>query len=186
MAKKKIRERGASKLDETVELNMTPMIDIVFQMVMFFIIVTDFTQKDIALLELPYSTVGEEDTGEDPNRLIINITAPRPSNLNDPAVRKKWPERKLKQANQILIRNKPYNFVELARFLEQNGVKNPRFREPDNPKLSSRSVLIRCDKLQAFDYVKAILQICAQPDVAIYKIEIATAEQAQDKNGTRN
>ena len=35
----------------SIGLNMTPMIDIVFQMVMFFIIITDFSQQDIAMLE---------------------------------------------------------------------------------------------------------------------------------------
>ena len=47
--------------------------------------------------------------------------------------------------------------------------------------MSSRALLIRCDGKQAFDYVKAILQICANPEIAIYKIEIATAEQAADE-----
>ena len=59
MAKRKLREHVVP--DASVELNMTPMIDIVFQMILFFIIITDFTQNDIALLELPWSTVGEDD-----------------------------------------------------------------------------------------------------------------------------
>ena len=51
--------------DSEIEVNMTPMIDIVFQMILFFIIITDFTQQDIALLTLPFSTVGQDDAGDE-------------------------------------------------------------------------------------------------------------------------
>ena len=165
--------------DSEIEVNMTPMIDIVFQMILFFIIITDFTQQDIALLTLPFSTVGQDDAGDEPGRIIINVTAPRPTpeELLNPARAKDWPDKKLKQADKILIKERSYDFMGLSAYLENRGVKDKRYVEPDNPALSSRSVLIRCDGEQAFDYVKAILQICAQPDVAIYKIEIATSEK---------
>ena len=178
MGKKKIREHVVP--DSDVEMNMTPMIDIVFQMILFFIIITDFTQKDIALLELPWSTVGTEDEGDDPTRMILNVTAPIPANVDsDPELRLKWPPTKRKQANKILAQGKELNFVDLHNYLVANGVKNERYREKDNEKLCSRKLLLRCDGDQAFDYVKAVLQICAMPDVAIYKIEIATAEDPE-------
>ncbi|MFT7617641.1 MAG: biopolymer transport protein ExbD [Planctomycetota bacterium] len=175
MGKKKIREHTVPDAD--IGMDMTPMIDIVFQMIMFFIIITDFSQEDIALLELPWSTVGVEDDGEDENRIIINITSPIPTKA-DP---KKWDERRRKQANQILVKGKPKDFIGIYRFLESNGVQNKRYRDPENQNLSTRSILIRCDGAQAFDYVKAILQICANPEIAIYKIELATSEQIKEE-----
>ncbi|MCA9319284.1 MAG: biopolymer transporter ExbD, partial [Planctomycetes bacterium] len=113
MAKK--RQRSVLS-DEPVELDMTPMIDIVFQMILFFVIITDFTQKDIALLKLPWSTVGIEDEGQDEKRLIINITAPKL--LNDKPGNES-------QYSKILIRGQEYNFMELQTFLEANGRGNP-------------------------------------------------------------
>lgn len=172
MGKKKIREHIVPDAD--VGMDMTPMIDIVFQMIMFFIIITDFSQDDIALLELPWSTVGIEDKGDDKDRIIINITAPIPTNPDT----KKWNKRRKDQANMILVRGKSKTFVELYKYLELNGVQNKRYQEKERPHLSKRSVLIRCDGSQAFDYVKAILQICANPQIAIYKIELATSEEA--------
>ncbi len=174
MAARKKRKHDTSASD--VEMDMTPMIDIVFQMVMFFVIVSDFSQKDIAKLTLPWSTVGVDDEGDDESRLIINITAPR---LSDTKV-KKGDENVY---SKIMVRGKPHDFQSLQKFLELNGVQNPKYRETDPTKkgLSNRSLLIRCDGNQSFDYVKAILQICAQPDIAIYKVEIATAEQPKDK-----
>ena len=79
--------------------------------------------------------------------------------------------------NRILIRGRSYDFEGLAGYLRLRG---PKYKpDPDNNTLSRASVLVRCDGEQAFDYVKAILQICAQKEVAIYKIEIATAEEKQ-------
>ena len=169
MANKK-REKFVS--DDELGMDLTPMIDVVFQMIMFFIIITDFSQKDIALLDLPWSTVGEDDEGDDPNRLIINVTAPKTSDKG---------ARDSKNADRILVKGKSLNFAQLYSFLETNGKQNPRFRDKVNPNLSNRSVLVRCDYQQAFDYVKAVLQICSNPEIAIYKIEIATAEKIPEK-----
>lgn len=160
-------------------IDLTPCIDMVFQMVMFFVVITDFTQKDIALLTLPWSTTGIDDEGEDEGRLIINITAPRLTTTEVKAGKEN-------AFSKIQVKGKDYTYHELFEFLTLNGVKNPKWREkePGKEKLSSRSVLIRCDGKQSFDYVKSILQICAHPDVAIYKIEIATAEKAPEPKGT--
>lgn len=172
MPSRKIRERDVEETD--IDMNMTPMIDIVFQMILFFIIITDFTKQEIALLELPWSTVGIEDDGEDKERVIINITAPQPESE---AELQGMGAQKVKNLDRILIRGRTYDFESLAKTLRDYGPKY--YPEPDNKQLSRYSVLIRCDGLQAFDYVKAILQICAQQEVAIYKIEIATSEEEQ-------
>ncbi|MEZ6196083.1 MAG: biopolymer transporter ExbD [Planctomycetota bacterium] len=169
MGKKKVRERGGG-VDEAITMDLTPMIDVVFQMIMFFVIITDFTQKEIELLQLPWSTVGIDDEGKEKGRIIINITAP-------PKVQVEERKGPIDDANQIKVNGRRMTFKGLAEYLYDNGVRNPVWREPDNPKLSSRSVLIRCDEAQAFDYVKGVLQVCSLPDVAIYKIEIATAEE---------
>ena len=174
----------AKEADFSCELDLTPMIDMVFQLVMFFIIVTDFSKRDIALLELPFSVVGETDEGEDPRRVIINITSPSPSQDmldRDSNLRARWPANKLKQADKIIIREKDMTFDQVREYLYNRGAKFEKYREKENPTLSSTSVLIRCDGKQAFDYVRAILQICARPEVAIYKIELATAEEPPKK-----
>lgn len=167
---------AAETPDLEVKMDMTPMIDMVFQLVMFFIIAIDFSRHDIALLTLPPSTAGAEDKGEDPRRIVINVTAPRPSaaELADPAVAKEWPRARLDAANKILVRQKEFTFEQLLSYLKLRGVAARP--DPKNPKVADVGVLIRCDGKQAFDLVKGILQICANPAVAIYKVEIATAE----------
>ena len=48
-----------------VELNMTPMIDVVFNLIIFFMIVTDMTQKELEQLTLPNSSEAMEDDGQE-------------------------------------------------------------------------------------------------------------------------
>ena len=59
-----------------IEMDMTPMIDIVFQLIIFFMLITDMSQKDLELLVLPPAETASPD---DPNPLevrpIVNIVA---------------------------------------------------------------------------------------------------------------
>ncbi len=43
------------------ELNMTPMIDIVFNLVTFFMLTLDMSKKELAALDLPRAYQGVED-----------------------------------------------------------------------------------------------------------------------------
>ena len=181
----KERKKAELREDTTIEMDMTPMIDIVFQMVMFFIIITDFTQQDIAVLELPWSTVGQTDEGDNPERQIINITAPRPSQAEIAAEPTKWNPKRVAETDQLLLNGKSVTPSQIRKFLAAScgpaykpDIKTAKNPDGKGPTVSRVPMLIRCDGAQAFDYVKLVLQICAQPDVAIYKIEIATAEKA--------
>ena len=65
-------------------LNMTPMIDIVFNLVTFFMLTLDLSQKELAVLDLPRANQGIEDKDpstvldakyEDKQRFTINLEA---------------------------------------------------------------------------------------------------------------
>ncbi|MBL8901213.1 MAG: biopolymer transporter ExbD [Planctomycetes bacterium] len=60
----------------TLEVDLTPMIDMVFQLIIFFIVVIDFTQKDLEDVEPPKVRYGAVEDKPDPERLLINITRP--------------------------------------------------------------------------------------------------------------
>ena len=59
---------------EPLEIDMTPMIDVVFLLIVFFMIVVDLTQQDIVQLELPVTEMGIPDKKPERNRLTVNIT----------------------------------------------------------------------------------------------------------------
>ncbi len=62
------------EFEKEEELDMTPMIDIVFNLLIFFMVVTDLTQQELANLVLPLANTAVQDKDNDKDdRVIINI-----------------------------------------------------------------------------------------------------------------
>jgi len=53
--------------------NMTPMIDIVFQLIIFFMLVTDMATAQIENLKIPYASKAIKEKYDDPQLLVLNI-----------------------------------------------------------------------------------------------------------------
>ncbi|MCB9883315.1 MAG: biopolymer transporter ExbD [Planctomycetes bacterium] len=66
--------RNRSGISTEMKTDMTPMIDMVFQLIIFFIVVLDFTQKDLEDLDPPSVRNGAVEDKPDPERLLINVT----------------------------------------------------------------------------------------------------------------
>jgi len=65
------RDRGAS-----VGINMTPMIDVVFQLLIFFLVSSHLAKQEGQLpLPLPHATTGEESLPSVEHRVTLNILA---------------------------------------------------------------------------------------------------------------
>ena len=46
---------------QEMEMNMTPMIDVVFLLIIFFMVITDLTQQDLEELQLPTAENAQPD-----------------------------------------------------------------------------------------------------------------------------
>ena len=155
MAKAKKSREGTA-----VEMDMTPMIDVVFLMIIFFMIVSDMSQQDLAELQLPVAERAVDDKTE-PGRMIVNV-------LKD---------------GKLEIKRQPYNSLDdpnaesaLRSYLLTEVVKGER--EPDTG-FSERSLLVRADKLTEFKEVQKIMRICGEQGIQIYKVHLAAAENEQ-------
>ena len=60
-------------VQENVEMDMTPMIDCVFLLMIFFVLVIDLSQKNLEDLILPRAQFKEPDESPPENRPIINV-----------------------------------------------------------------------------------------------------------------
>ena len=70
------RRRSKSSGSGAVSFNMTPMIDIVFNLIIFFILTSQFTQLEIEQVNLPVSMAAKpKDVGEYRN-VVINLVDP--------------------------------------------------------------------------------------------------------------
>lgn len=141
--------------EENIELNMTPMIDCVFQLMIFFMICIDLTQQDIVVLKLPQASESQTDENPEKNRLTININ----------------------KKGEIMIRRTPYTIETLKPYLADAARLDPDLK---NRAISNVPVLIRCDKDAEFKKVQEVMQACATPGIRIWKILIASKKEGEE------
>jgi biopolymer transport protein ExbD len=152
------KKRSGEEPDFTgVEMNMTPMIDIVFQLIIFLMIANDMSRKEIEDLNLPAALHAKEDQGlNEKYRLIVNL-------LKNP--RGGPPDLKVKGTD-----------MDLAVFQQFLRTEADRNRETDGPKASELFVLIRADKDSRWQDVQWVMQACADPAIRVYKLQFATED----------
>ena len=57
-----------------VAFNMTPMIDVVFLLIIFFLVSSHLAQRESRIeLDLPVATKGQDDVPNDSKRIIVNV-----------------------------------------------------------------------------------------------------------------
>jgi biopolymer transport protein ExbD len=190
------KERKRTKPNYDLDINMTPMIDVVFNLIIFFMVITDMTQKDLEYLTLPRAEHATPDEGEDKDRIIINVI-----DLDTKVNREKVERGELSRSlPPILMQGQQIKDLDQMR-MRLLQLANPR-RFPDltkgevHPQLapglypSKKPLLVRCDQGQIFGWVQAIMQYCTfipgrppadelKKSPLIYKLEIAVAEPEQ-------
>lgn len=140
-----------------MEMNMTPMIDVVFLLIIFFMIITDLSQQELEDLELPLAEKAQEDKPDpEANRPILNV----------------------KQNGQIIVRREilfdpadgNVDRSKVAAYLATMAAGMKKSEEdgmPDEP------ILIRADEFTPFREVQKIMQMCADQNIQIWKVELA-------------
>jgi len=156
---------------EDLEINMTPMIDVVFNLIIFFMLVADLSKKDLEIMTLPWSDSAIADEGKEELRVIINIV----KNLERPdGTRIKKEDWKPSDGVKIMLKGKQYALGPLTDMLLSFA---NRKRDMDHPMQPSEVyALIRCDSEIRWREVQWVMQACAHPDVRIYKLQFATAK----------
>ncbi len=171
---------GKPKPDEKAEMDMTPMIDCVFLLMIFFVLVIDLSQKDLEDLILPKAIHVEEDKNPPKVRPIINI-------MQDGTVMHKGnpyysPERdgeNYKPMLQVFTHWKNDPNMELKGETKTFGKR--KIWLCDDP------VLIRADKWTEWHYVGKFMMACSQSkDCAFWKLELAMSEEDKELKNLRN
>ena len=155
----------ASKMQGTgdLPLNMTPMIDVVFLLIIFFMIVIDLSQQELADIVLPRAS---ECTKDDPSaeqwRKIVNLT----------------------QDGSIIVKRKT---------LEMDALQNELYRwrnsglfENEEGGFCSKPLLIRTDRGTEMKHCQKIMQMCGLEQLKIYKIELACSQDAKGFHATED
>ncbi len=140
-----------------LEMNMTPMIDVVFQLIIFLMLANDLSRKEIEELKLPPAANAQEDKGQgEQHRVIVNLIAGK--NGGPP---------------RLKVKGKEYDLRGFTQFITPLALK---YKEPEPPNASELFVLIRADKDARWQDVQWVMQVCADPNIKIYKLQFATED----------
>lgn len=160
--------KQASKLDLTTPMDMTPMIDCVFQLIIFLMIVADLSQQDLEDLVLPVVLHALPDENPEPNRPIVNIDQEgriiiKRTTIFDPAA---------EGASRDALRQR---LVFWARNMKQV------YDETVGAPLPDGNLLLRGDEFTDWFYLAKVMEDCGQPNIRIWKLQLAVAESQDAK-----
>ena len=166
---------------ENVGFNMTPMIDIVFQLIVFLMLATDFANVEIERVYLPKADAAMADDHPDKERLMVNIIHEVPGEKDCPELSYKngvlVRPCQIDEHWVIKIRGKALTIPELEQRLVLEG--NMDRETKDNPKTpSNRPVMIRADGSAPFKRVTQILEAAGK--ALVWKIEIGAEKPPED------
>ncbi|HKX34845.1 MAG TPA: biopolymer transporter ExbD [Actinomycetota bacterium] len=147
-----------------MEMNMTAMIDVVFLLIIFFILVTDLTQQELEELVLPMAQEADPDK-PDPEilRPILNIL----------------------QDGTIIVKRKVIYDPELDQYGELEAYlatmaqimdKKPMNEDGSGPLVPDQPVLIRADEFTPFKMIQKVMELCGKQGIQIWKVELAAKE----------
>ena len=167
--------------DETT-LNMTPMIDICFNLVIFFMLTLDLSSKEYMPLTLPfaYHGVQDKDDPKDPAsglKLIVNL-------LPDGKIVLKGNEYNLAGAGDT-PEGKAAQMKALKTLQQQlllvtsPDPAHPDVREPDGH--SKIPVQIHADRASLWRYVQWIIATASSPQIKMYKVYFSVKQPAPDE-----
>lgn len=157
--------------EENCAMNMTPMIDCIFNLLIFFMLISDLNQKDLVELTLPVAYMAEQDKNqEEDDRVVLNVD----------------------KYGQVLWKQKVVNLDELGTILatardkyelkmRQKGLTGLEDIGGGN-KASKLYVLLRADKDTPWQHVQWLMTVMAEQK--LYKLQFATKKFKDTKSYT--
>ena len=175
------KRRQKAEIAENISPNLIPMIDIMFLLLLFFMLSADMTQReleDVVVPEADRAKEADQNTSKEEKSTIVNVhhapDGPCSIYANGGTCREeghwKW-----------AIRGKNYDKDTLKEALSSEAQLNMEpAPDPVAKKiLSARLVLIRADARAPYGYVQKVIEVCGA--VGIYKVEVAAALPAAQK-----
>lgn len=135
-------------------LNMTPMIDVVFNLIIFFMIVIDLSQQELEDITLPRASECSEDEADEDYRKIVNV---------------KWD-------GEIIVKRDPMTLEELESNLF--AWRNSGLWDNEEGGFCAKPILIRTDRGTEMKHCQKIMAICGKEKLKIWKVELACAKDA--------
>ena len=143
---------------ESAEMNMTPMIDVVFQMIIFFVVTLKMTKEENPDIDLENGRNGETITSENMPIQTLTIEVDRRTVV--------------RPHGRISINNATLSLAQLDAILKKRYAK-----------FGSFPVLIRADKDAVHEDVRKVMDRCTANGV--WKVGFVAVQEAKDKSKKR-
>ncbi len=167
------RRKKKVAVQEDVAPNLIPMVDIMFLLLLFFMLGSDMGQRDLEEVQLPEALSVKEDKEKEGkhSRFTVNVYHVYEKEMKCAAYlgehlcleEKHW---------RIGIKGRDYTDSEKLYLALKNEASVPGAREPGS-KFSERPVMVRADKSAPYGEVQRVINACAR--AGIYKIEVGAA-----------
>jgi biopolymer transport protein ExbD len=165
-------------IDENVSPNLVPMIDIMFLLLLFFMLSADMGQRELEEVMLPKAVSVKEDkqNEKETDRLTINIYHLYEVNCGN---NKEGRVCREERHWRVGIKGRDFTDPEKLGQMLKKEADRTRGRDPKNPTVSECKVQIRADASSPYGLAQKAMNVCAH--AGIYKIEVGAAMPAEEK-----
>lgn len=144
-----MRIRAKANTGTVGKLNVTPLIDVIMVLIIFYLIVGKLASDRLALVDLPASRIGEGDNGGR-EAVVISI----------------MPQESGGSGGGVMVDGQEVKVEELADLLRAMGVGNV----PEGQIKRAREVRLRADKGLPYGQVEPVLTACREAGVTAIKL----------------
>lgn len=145
------KQRAKRWKPKDAKMDMTPMIDVVFLLIIFFMIVTEITRVQVKPVDLPLAIEAKQDKPPPPNRIIISVRASHGAGNGD-----------------IFVSLKEYSLGRLVTMLKNAALSAGN----DATGLPKLKVKVRGDSNVEWKYVQYVLMACSK--AMIWQVSFGT------------
>lgn len=161
-------------------MDMTPMIDCVFLLMIFFVLVIDLSQKNLEDLILPRAEFMEPDESPPEGRPIINVLQNGTVIYGGEVYFDPTKDGKnYKKIAELLLNIRADGLAKETLHLVDKDIGGSTAKVIDDP------ILIRADKWTEWHFVGEVMKQCSQPKIAFWKVQLALSDQDKE-TGEKN
>lgn len=176
------RRKKPPALKDDVAPNLIPMVDIMFLLLLFFILGADMSQREQADVILPSADQVKEEHEKDlsESTTTVNLQHRQDSGGFQCPINKRGQVCRDKDHWEVVIRGRDYAWETIEAQIKAEADESMS-AEPDpvaGVRLSERKIIIRADRTAPYGDVQRIIQFCSA--AKIYKIEVAAAKPTPD------
>ena len=159
---------------EEMKMDMTPMIDVVFLLIIFFMLITDMTQQDLEVLTLPKAKMAVPDEPDPKDfRPVINIRQ----------------DGEMISKREIIFSPALDGTKDDEKGLMESLLETSKLMKKDHfnkeagtgEMLPDDFLLIRADRFTPFHYIQRVMTACGNQDIKIWKVQLAAGTLVEDK-----